>query len=383
MENTNFSDELEFKIGIVGPSRVGKTTLLTSILENAHELLSGKAVVFDAEDDRTRMIVSDSNDKLDGSLYAGEFDVGALGGTQEASELNFVLSHSNFNDVQLKVRFLDFPGGWLDEVPSGKKEEWEKCQKWIRDSQILLVPVDASVLMEASNANHVKSIPSILSLNNVKEVIRRWAKVRNEKHGYVSGALLLCPLKCETYFDDNGGRKNDSEKLFLCVKKFYGDIISEAKKEYPQLEVIYSPIDSIGCVEILDGKWGKVEGDGLYQFTPSFRVRNQASKRSVKGADAILINVFKGILATSRKIKQIFEAKANGKLQESIALLEKDEGFVGNFWNWLSGETEKRKKQSGEDEKAYQEKLNARKAVDEIIDAVGEKQPSRQINRFF
>ena len=379
MENTNI-DVLEFKIGIVGPSRVGKTTLLTSILENAHDLLAGKSMSFETEDDKTKTIVSDSNNALDGSLYAGEFDVGALGGTQTPTELNFVLSHSSVSEIQIKVRFLDFPGGLLDNAPA-RKEEWGTCLQWIKNSPILMVPVDASVLMEATNSTHVKSIPSILSLHNVEEVVRCWAKFRKEIHDDSPGTLLFCPLKCESYFNDNGGRRDDSEKLLLAVKKFYGDIISAAKKEYPQLEIIYSPIDSIGCVEILDGKWQKVAGNGQYQFFPSFRVRNQSSKRSVKGADAILINVFRAILSTTKKIKENLENLSDEERKKRIEFMNKDEGVIFNFLNWISGESDRRKTSADESEQIYRKMRDARIAVEKIIEEIGAQQPERQISR--
>ena len=86
---------------------------------------------------------------------------------------------------------------------------------------MLLVPVDAAVLMEATSprtsARCRGSSPAARSAGRAK-----WLSERNGRPNEPA-LLLLCPVKCESYFADNGGRRDESEKLLSRVRKVYAD----------------------------------------------------------------------------------------------------------------------------------------------------------------
>ena len=62
-----------FKIGIVGPTRVGKTSLIASILNDAKSLLAGSPVSMSANGTKTERRVAQHHKELSGSIRAGEF----------------------------------------------------------------------------------------------------------------------------------------------------------------------------------------------------------------------------------------------------------------------------------------------------------------------
>ena len=76
--------DFDFKIGIVGPTRVGKTSLIASILKDSQRLLEGTPVKIGPHGTKTERRVAQHHKELDGSLRAGEFNPGAVSGTETA-----------------------------------------------------------------------------------------------------------------------------------------------------------------------------------------------------------------------------------------------------------------------------------------------------------
>ena len=63
--------ELVFRIGLVGPSRVGKTSLITALLRDSQRLLQGTPVSMRALGTATEKRIAQHRRELDGSLLAG------------------------------------------------------------------------------------------------------------------------------------------------------------------------------------------------------------------------------------------------------------------------------------------------------------------------
>ena len=72
----------------------------------------------------------------------------------------------------------------------------------------MVIPVDATVLMEAYLPAHRRQWPRLLGLEAVQDAAIEWAKRRNEAKGEPA-LLVLAPVKCESYFVDNGGTGKD------------------------------------------------------------------------------------------------------------------------------------------------------------------------------
>src|SRR4051812_49891053 len=72
-----------FMIGVVGPSRVGKTSLISAILRDSQDLLAGTAVEVQSADTATGGRLSLYRRALNGSLAARHFVSHAMQATQE------------------------------------------------------------------------------------------------------------------------------------------------------------------------------------------------------------------------------------------------------------------------------------------------------------
>lgn len=305
-------DRFEFKIGVIGPSRVGKTSLVTALLEDTQRLLAGTPVSMEPVGS-TKARVTQQKNELRASLIAGEFDPGRLAGTQEPFVFELELRAERY---ALHLAALDYPGKWLAAGERTPQEEarWKaECEPWLRESQSLLVPIDAAVAMESTLKRELVAAQELLQIAEAEEVTRRWAKARKELAE--PGLLLLAPLKCEAYFADNGGLRDRSDELHRRVLELYGYLVEAARQEAGELVTVeYHPIDTFGCVELKRAEWTPDPSGAI--FTAEYMVR-PPGRVSPKGADGLLVALCRHTVRGHA---------------------ERDRGFALNFWKWLTGE---------------------------------------------
>lgn len=329
----------QFKIGLIGPTNVGKTSLIASVLHSTESMLADSPVTIQTADSATRKILADYARTLQGSLLARTFNPGALGGTQDRRTFRLSLTGGQAGE-QLEFVVLDYPGRWVDGRTEAEEKDWAFCEQWIKDSSVLLVPIDAPVLMEAVESRHKQALPSILTTHEVGKIARTWAK-RRGLDAPAPAMLLLCPLKCESYFADNGGRRDRSVDLMKLVQHVYADTIRAVREEAPHATILYAPIDTIGCVEIVRADWVTQEGDPGVKFSASYRVRTNPHQ-SVKGADSIMLALIKHLMAAKRRLEEMESSKLSEEARRAHELALRDEGFFGNIRLWWNDERTKR-----------------------------------------
>ncbi len=339
---TGSGHELVFRIGLVGPSLVGKTSLITALLRDSQKLLQGTPVSLRPVGTATEKRIAQHRRELDGSLLAGEFTPGALRGTEEPFTFQLLLD-SGVRGTGIRLELLDYPGGWLDPAtrPHDRDADWQSCQRFLQQCSVLVVPVDAAVLMEPTSGAQLRAVPSILTTPEVGEVVRQWLKERNWRPDEPA-LLMLCPVKCESYFDDNGGRRDESEELLSRVRRVYADVIEAVPAEAPHVRVVYAPVDTIGCVEILHAEWSPDprEPSGV-AFAAHYGVRWPA-RQAVKGADDVLVALCKHLVAAQQRVESDAAGDVRGAADRAREYAERDEGFIRNIWYHLSGERARR-----------------------------------------
>jgi len=328
--------DFDFRIGIVGPSRVGKTSLIASILKDSQRLLEGTPVKIVTYGTKTERRVAQHNRELDGSLRAGEFNSGAVSGTEEPFTFELHLD-PGADAAGIRLNLLDYPGGWLDPIrrPAEREAEWKLCKQWMTDSTVLIIPVESAIMMEASSRLHKRSVPTILNTYEIAQVTREWAKDRACRPDEPA-LILFCPLKCETYFADNGGLRDSSDELFNAVQDHYREVLDAVRGEAPQVQVLYSPVDTIGCVEIVNTKWRVDEKEpGGFVFSANYRIR-PPGRQSVKGADAVLVSLCRHLVEAKKRAESEVAKTKENEASAAVRFAEKDEGFLGNIWLWAS-----------------------------------------------
>lgn len=371
---------LTFKIGLLGPTRVGKTSIVTSLLETGQQLLAGTSVTMRPQDAPTERRIAQNRKHLDACILGEEFTAGSLAGTEEMQVYNLLMD-PGVPGAEILLELLDFPGGWLDPLrrPADRQGDWEKCQRFITESTVLIVPIDAAVLMEANTREHRRAWPHILTMHQVEQVVGEWVKDRVVRAGEPA-MLVFCPVKCESYFADNGGTKDVSATLFERFQLAYGNVISRARSEAARaarVEMVYCPVDTLGCVELLDARWTR-DPQGDWEFAPFFRIRRRPGggtpRISRVGVDDVLTSLCAQLLAARKKVDQHTAVSVRDARAAAEEFAQRDEGLLRNVVLWLTGERSDRKNRAsrlGMDEAEVRQRIAA---LEKIVDDLGNRE---------
>lgn len=301
--------EVIYKVALLGPTRSGKTSLISSALAEAQEFLRGTPANFRAVGGTLKRL-QENRQELDGALSAGTFNPGALAGSQDRTYYDLSLS---VGKSMLPIQILDYPGGWLTD----NSQEFEEIRDWITECHILIIPVDAVVAMECRGVEQTVAARHRLNIAAIEDAAQEWArhKVANKS----SGTILFVPVKCESYFSDHGGRRDLSTELRNRVLgETYSRVIKKVADESAVNQMInafYMPVDTMGCVDLIAADWEEAP-DGKLECHARYGVRS-GGQRSVLGAGDLLVAIAK-----------------------MIALSEKrsEKGFFRDLWRRLTGE---------------------------------------------
>jgi hypothetical protein len=337
-----------FKVAVVGPSRVGKTTLLAAILSETERELAGTGVRILAGE-TTQERIHRQRLALRRAIASEEFDAAALSGNQTTSMYEVILradgdpsvAPQDRIDFEIPFEILDYPGGWLNPLTRSRsaeaQQQWPVCEDHIQRSVMLLVPIDAAVLMEASRPAERGSVIDLLGIEEVTAMARLWARSRKDSEDEPA-VLVLAPLKCEKYFDDNGGGGEGAPRLKQLVQDTYRDAVEAVQAEAPgRVKVVYAPIDTYGCVELMKGIWHDVGGDYL-EFTGHYRFRGRPPRISEKAAATVMRELCRSVIAAEAARTRALAEAATKDQRELVEQRFRRKGFWGAFTYYLSGD---------------------------------------------
>jgi hypothetical protein len=333
-----------FRVSVVGPSRVGKTTLLTAVLSDTDELLAGTPVTI-SMDEPTQNRVRQQQKDLRWALEMGEFNAAALGGTQEINRYHVALHADGDESVQMPFDLLDYPGAWLDPAERARYAhavaEWPNYLDHVRQSIMLLVPIDAAVLMEAHTPSQRAAVGELLGLLDVEDVGKRWAKGRLANPDEPA-VLVLAPLKCEKYFGDNGGHGHDEAKLRTRIRERYGRLLEIIARETAErsgpVRIVYAPIDTYGCVELMEARWKSVPGQAQPEFEAHYRFRGDPPQIRVRAAGTVMQELCRSVIAGQAEAEAAAQDAQQHSYDAGVARKAEAKGFWGTLGYHLSGE---------------------------------------------
>lgn len=274
-----------FRISLLGPSGVGKTSLVTAMLAESQKILAGSGAAMRPVGLETSDAIARNQFQLDEYLLAGEFTAADFRHSGTRDSFIFTLGFDlRTPGSGISIELFDFPGGWLSARRTREDYGplWHEARDFIVSSTILLVPVDATMLMEARTLEQRDAVRRLLAIEDVAEITREWATARREQSAEPALAVF-CPLKCESYFADNGGTRDRSAPLRRKVEEVYHDVISAIGETAPKASVLYAPIDTLGCVELVDADWISDDLSGL-ELRARYRIRGSEPKISRAGA---------------------------------------------------------------------------------------------------
>ncbi|MFI5298549.1 MAG: hypothetical protein ACHREM_10665 [Polyangiales bacterium] len=356
----------KFGVAVIGPTGIGKTSIIATMLEEGQKALAGTPASLRARGETAKR-VNRLNADLRGALFAGEFSTGGLKGTESKVEYELDLT---VESASLELRVLDFPGRWFDSARRGPQHEalWTECSDFIQRSSILLVPVDATLVMEAVRKPHAKALVDMLCMEDTHGVAYDWAKGRFARPDEPA-ALILVPVKCEKYFDDNGGAGTRSDELFDRVMNpnLYGQTIKTVHEACSRARVLYAPVDTYGCVALTKTTWHEnADAPGGFDVKSHYDATANVLRRL--GAAPILTTICEQ-LSSALASEAAVEAAAHKSIWDAAQQRARPSpGFFGGIKDFFS----KSKRQARRDEKSSGvAAADAAKHHSALVEAVG------------
>lgn len=275
--------EVNFNIGMIAPSRAGKTTLMTAIFHEVRDRLCGNKdqIAYSAEDSATKESITNAVSEFSTCIESGDvFDVPKLLNTEEISTYRFNITIPTAAGTELvNIKFMDYPGSWI-----GTTKFETNVAPFVAECSALLVPVPADILFVWDDTNGNVDTKSreknllahkALEVDNVVAVIQDWISRRCEKK--VPSFLLFVPIRCEHCFNDNNnlGVKDMSAKLHNAIKKLYLSKVKLKKEQKNYVRIETHAVDTYGVVELRDTE--------LVQSEKKEKLLKSTFQRRVKG----------------------------------------------------------------------------------------------------
>ena len=350
--------DVSWQITMLGPSRVGKTSLLTALQVGAQNFFKGTAVTVMPVDAFTAAAFRNNNDKMLGELAARRFSPDSLpGGAEE--HLYELAVDPGLDDIDERqvLSFVDYPGGWISD-----NVHEDIVRKHLSNSPTVIIPIDATLIMESRPAQ-LPQVAKMLEITAVTDHVRLWATKRREGEDDPT-LLVLAPIKCESYFSDNGGTSDRAEELLARVRDLYYPVSQAYRDESgANSQILYAPVDTVAPVEIMDVEWVVDEATGESRMVPTYKVRSDSKGhipvRSIRGAEPILSYLVRDLLAQRDRFMK--EERASAEL-ETKRLERERMANRSNWWGRLfdswSGR-QARRAQRTEEQLAKIDKLDA------------------------
>jgi hypothetical protein len=193
------------------------------------------------------------------------------------------------------------------------------------------------LLMEAHSEEQRAAVRGQLTIAEVDETAKKWA-VERQRRSVEPALAIFCPVKCKAYFSDNGGRNDSSNELKARFLDLYQGTIKGIRDNAPNASILYAPVDTLGCVELLSAKWGGSPETGDLVLATDYRIRGDDPKISRLGAADVMRALCRHLTqakqALSEALIEDLESQARTVMLDAV----RKEGFFRNLWHVISGE---------------------------------------------
>ncbi len=194
----------------IGPASIGKTSLVCSVVSAMLDCLAKSGV---------RTLAAELNAADRPRLESRMAELKSASGTLKEPLVTPTTSPETYSvtigaraggllgrmlgQVNMPLVFHDYPGALCNDLPTFTHEVTRLPQ-----AEVLLVPVDATLFMEAASPQEEVAAQSLHSLAMVEELIVEWEKGRADAG---RGLVIFAPIRCERFFADNGMQTAEGE----------------------------------------------------------------------------------------------------------------------------------------------------------------------------
>lgn len=251
-------------ISMVAPRAAGKTSLLATLFKYMKEHIDFKyfEITID-EDSDTRIreytkalqVIKDADTNADITSK-----ISNLQATNSINEFKFTIKFRHEIPSDNKVIIVNLPFCVMDVaggIVSGEvKDKTEEFKEHLRKSSVLLIPFDSMLLMQKPITDDQDALDSYISehmsINSINEWSNEWAQFRQKDK---RAKVVFAAMKSETYHTHRVTESKTDE----CFKRFsdkYKEAIQKLQKISPStLEITYTPLETIGCIQCVNSKF--------------------------------------------------------------------------------------------------------------------------------
>lgn len=260
------NDNIQYKVLMFGPERVGKSSVLASMIDQFEKIKNntGGNITL-TPDESTAMLLEDKKmnlqnifkdkNRLETNRWPVDSDK-----TPGSYDYDFVLSIEGA-EKDINITFTDIPGEWLKD-----SAETDRIHRLMDESTVIIVAIDTPHLIECDGDykffNYCDQVSNFLSATPQKAHPR---------------LVLFVPIKCEKYYHENR-----MEEVNDAIKKAYKKAIFSLRKgtKKDTYMVAITPIITLGDV-IFDDFLRNEEGDVL-----CFEAQRDENGKVVEFSDA-------------------------------------------------------------------------------------------------
>lgn len=250
-------------ISMIGPRGAGKTSLLATLFKYIEENIKPKHfdIILDEDSEKrikrfkgSLQIIKNAENGADVSSK-----IGALDPTQNIQTFKFFINFKKENNdkkktivVSLPFVIMDVPGGVVEEETKSK-QLFEEFKKHLADSSVLLIPFDSMLYMQKPVCDDADAYDTYqaqhLGIQFIDKYCLQWAKNREEdKHP----KAVFIAMKSETYHTHKV-TENKSKDCYTRFRDLFKESITKLAKNSPNsLDIIYTPVETIGCIQCVN-----------------------------------------------------------------------------------------------------------------------------------
>lgn len=223
----------ELKITMLGPSAVGKTSLLTSMYEQFKNISENANLQLTAEEESEAIL----NKRLkELKALTQEFKVTpgkSIQGSAEVRSFTFDLSQKDKKPF-LRLRFYDYPGGYMgDKATSNQRKIVEEL---LNDAAAVVIAIDtpALVMSKGKYSEFVNKPKQITEM--FKEVYKNLKEPR---------LVIFAPVKCELEMRQG---ERGAKQLLESIKREYATLLNFLEAFGDRVAVVVTPVQTVGSV---------------------------------------------------------------------------------------------------------------------------------------
>ena len=222
------STQTTLNITMLGPSGVGKTSLLAAIYHQFAQITNLQI----KSEDKTKVLLDNRLNELKSEVKKETIRCG--GGVPPTAMIPpKFLFDIGLSPSYWKITFQDYPGEFIELAQQNIK----KVESFLKESTAVLLAIDTPSLMERGGQWHDKI--------NKPDLIK---KLFTDAYQDIDSPrlVILAPVKCEKYVQN----ERDAKELLRSVKEKYENLLSLFRQGTleSKVAVVITPVQTVGSV---------------------------------------------------------------------------------------------------------------------------------------